>query len=56
MAEKQSKIDVPSWETHFMSFFRDLNSVDLEFGFQIGIALKRNWEGCTLYSESCPQQ
>ena len=42
MAEKQSKIDTPSWQTHFISFFCDLDSVDLEFGLQIGIVLEQN--------------
>ena len=48
MAETQPRIDVPSWQTHFMSFFCDLDSVDLEFGLQIGIASEQNL-GCIQY-------
>ena len=48
MAEKQSKIDVPVGQTHFMSFFCHSDSVDLEFGLQIGIASDQNL-GCVVY-------
>ena len=48
MAEKQSKIDAPSWQTPFMSFFCDLDSVDLGFGLQVGIALEQNL-GCIIH-------
>ena len=53
MAEKQSKIDVSSWQTHFMSFFCDSDSVDLEFGLQIADSFRTEFR---LYSTSCPQE